>query len=418
MAYALKSDAKHPDHNGVRKFKFKGMYRDSSGRLLSVKDADDKVVWYWSKGAAQSAANEAEVKARRAAPTVATTSGDITYGEWFERTSDGNRHPFTDDDYAELGIMNNFVLPKWGDKRLASITTKAVKDWIRDDLIPGRSASYANKIYYAFKVWINLAVESEVLTATPCTAKMGLPRVYAKSQSYFEPSDIELYRELGFREDYLRVVEFAVETGMRPGEQAGLHEKSVEASRGWVRVADVLVFGKMSIRSHPKDKEPRLVPLTHRAVEIIKEAIGDRDLMSGCGLPHFDGSECASELIFRTKLGKVIKARNVSTALRTFQEQHNLPRKSSYSARRAFVTWALEYGLDPATVQKIVGHAKFGQTLDYFQVGPAARNRLEEVRASANRPSATVSGTVAKSVAERSGRMQEDVASDRDQHAA
>src|SRR3954470_23778827 len=150
MAYAVKSDGKHRDNNNVLKFKYKGMYRDSGDRLLAVKDANEKVMWYWRKGDAVSAATEAEVKARRAAPTIANTSGDITYGEWFERTSDGNRHPTTDDDYAEQSIMRNFVLPKWGETRLASITTKAVKDWIRLELIPGRSASYANKIYYAF----------------------------------------------------------------------------------------------------------------------------------------------------------------------------------------------------------------------------------------------------------------------------
>src|SRR5437764_5041677 len=108
MAYAVKL-AKKRDHNGVLRDRFKGMYRDSAGRLLALKDSNGHVVGYWRKGDAVKAATEAEVEARRAAPTRATVPGDITYGEWFRQTSDGNRHPFSDGDENEQIIMRKFV---------------------------------------------------------------------------------------------------------------------------------------------------------------------------------------------------------------------------------------------------------------------------------------------------------------------
>ena len=414
MAYAVKSDGKHRDNNGVLKFKFKGMFRDSGDRLLAVKDANEKVMWYWRKGDAVSAANEAEIKARRAAPTVANTSGSVTYGEWFEQTSDGNRHPHSDGDDDEQRIMRKIVLPKWGETPLNGIGGKAIKAWIKDDLTPKYAPRYVAKIYYAFKVWINLAMDADILTATPCGPRMGLPTIHKQSRSYFEFGDIEMYRALGFREDYLRVVEFGFETGMRPSEVSGLHVKWVKLDSGWLQVADVLVPGKMSIRSWPKTKEPRLVPLTHRARGLVGEGTGDRDLTAGCGLPHFSGATCDGELIFRSKLGEVITARNVSQALRLFQNKHGLPHKSSYSARRAFATWAIENGLDPATVQKIMGHSNLDQTFDYHQITPAAQARLEEAAAMAKRqPSA-----VAESVANLRRMPTEEVVKLLGQHAA
>jgi hypothetical protein len=63
------------------------------------------------------------------------------------------------------------------------------------------------------------------------------------------------------------------------------------------------------IRPYPKDGDTRSVPLSSKAIEILKRRIEGRDLKSGCGVPHTDGATCTSHLVFRNADGGVANCR-------------------------------------------------------------------------------------------------------------
>ncbi|WP_372495618.1 tyrosine-type recombinase/integrase [Saccharopolyspora soli] len=105
-------------------------------------------------------------------------------------------------------------------------------------------------------------------------------------------------------------IDLAFETGLRPGELAGLHVHRVDLDSGWLEIAEVYVAAKKAIRAYPKDDDSRFVPLTKKAIEIIRRRLEGRDLTRGCGIPHLNGEECETELVLRTPNGRPMTPSN------------------------------------------------------------------------------------------------------------
>lgn len=366
------------------KNRWRAGYRDSAGNKRYVKDATGKTIRYDRKSDARLAANEAEVKANRQAPSSATTTARITWGEWWERIG-GNRHPFSDFDRQEGSLAKSLLIPQWGDTQLNLISNKSIKEWIKS-LKLRYSAYYVRLAYGLLRSTMQEAVDAEILTATPCTGNVGLPKVYRRSKQIMTAGDLRSYGD-ALRPDYLDVIEFSYETGLRPSEVCGLHANRINFDIGWLDIAEVLVAGKRAIRPFPKDKESRPISLTDKAIEILARKLEGRDLKRGCGLPHLDGKECRSELVFRSRTGSVIIPANVNDLLKYVAKRDGFERKTPYAARRAFATWATEGGMDSMAVQKMMGHSTTEQTEDYVQLTSRARARLQEARDKAHRSS-------------------------------
>lgn len=345
---------------------FSGVYRDAAGKKRRVKGTFDR------KTDAREAAQEAEVKARRqAAVRAGTLSARTAWGEWWD-IHNSRRSWESDNGHTEDNIVRNYLLPRWGGVPLNAITHRAVQGWI-DDIKSGRAPSYVQRIYSVFRVSMTAAVDAEVLNASPCVG-VRVPKRQKRSKPYASVEDAE---RLGgeMPECYRDAVEFALETGLRPGELTGLHAHRVDLGEGWLIVAETYVFRQKRMRPWPKDRDERLVPLSSRAVEIVKRRLAGRDLSSGCGLPHIGGEVCRSPLVFLGVRGGTLNRDILNFHLRNAADSAGLVRKSGYSLRRGFITRAAEGGLDVFTLADIVGHADVNQTKEYFQKTPTVRSR-------------------------------------------
>lgn len=352
-------------------------YRDSAGKKLYVKDEHGKTMHYGRKSDARFAGNEAEAKAKRQAPFVASTTKPVKWGEWWNQIG-GNRHPDSDYDDREASIVDCHVMPRWGDVELNRISNKTVKEWIKG-LSARYSANYVHHIYFVFKGSIQEAVDAELLLATPCTGKMGLPKISKnRIKSYIASADLQRYRDAGLRADYLDWLTFIYETGMRPSEVSGLHARWIDVGR--LVVADVLIAHKRVIKSYPKNGEHRIVNLTDEASAILQRHLDAHVLKAGCGLPHLDGSACTSRLVFQSLTGEVIIPKYINTTLRRVAERAGFERKTPYAARRGFGTWAIDGGMASMKVQQQMGHSNQRETEGYVQRSPQERDRLQQAR--------------------------------------
>jgi integrase len=153
----------------------------------------------------------------------------------------------------------------------------------------------------------------------------------------------------------------------------------VNLDTGWLDVVDVYVDKQRVIRPFPKDKDSRPVPLTSAAVEILRRVLDGRDLRKGCGVPHTDGVRCRSELVFRTVAGAPMTPTNFYRQVTRAAQAAKADVRSPYTARRGFGTWAAE-GIDPFTLQLIMGHADMETTAGYVQMTEAARRKLLAAR--------------------------------------
>ncbi|MCU1685098.1 MAG: xerC [Amycolatopsis sp.] len=141
-------------------------------------------------------------------------------------------------------------------------------------------------------------------------------------------------------------------------------------------MAETYVRRKGTIRAHPKDGDERVIPLSSKAIEIIKRRIEGRDMTKGCGVVHTDGTVCTNELIFRNVWGGVLHQDLLSSHIRQSGIAANLTPKSGYALRRGFATRAIEGGMDSFSAKRIMGHSDLEELEGYVQETPAARARM------------------------------------------
>lgn len=357
--------------------RWRGCYRDAAGIQQTVTDGG---LGFVRKTDAKNAAIEAEVKARRQAART-RTSASIEWSDWWDRIAEDRSDRPSDTPRREQGYVDKHIRPAWDTVPLVKIEAPDVRAWVRElekyRTKQGRplAATTIRRIYEVFAMSINTAVREEVLGASPLVG-IRLPVPPSQPKQYATHDQIDTYRGK-LRVDYQRAVDFLLETGLRPSELAGLHPESVDGD--WVIVHHVLVERKHLIRPWPKNRKTRRVPLTTRAVELLAEAMDGRDMTDGCGIPHFDGRPCKSDLVFRTTRGGPVTPGNLRQRLLYAAENSELEYRTPYSMRRGFITWAAP-GIDVLALQKIAGHADKEETAGYHQLTPAELARLRAIR--------------------------------------
>lgn len=353
--------------------KYRGCWRDPSGTKCYTRRPEFPEHPYSRKRDALEAAQEAEVTARRqAAAERGTISASITFGEWW---ATGGQPVEGDSNTADNArrIGRNYLLPKWEDTPLNRIEQREAKAWILD-LLPGREISYVRRIWAEFRRTMNLAVEKGPLTASPCVG-VKLPKARRKARAASDEQYLDKIRPF-LHDFYADMNRVALDTGLRPGELCGLHADALDLDEGWVSVEAVYVRKRNVIRSFPKDKDARPVPLTEDAVRIIRARLAGRDLTAGCGVPHVGGRACRGALVFTNRERRVVTQDAWQAAMRRAADAAEVRARSPYALRRGFATRAARGGVDAFELAEIMGHADVRQTREYVQQSPAARDRL------------------------------------------
>lgn len=366
--------------------RFRGIYYDSAGQKQRVKGT------FATEKEALSNAQEAEIKAqRRASIKRGTQSARMKWRDWWDLVVEDRESSLESDTVKnDRKIAEAYLLPRWGDTSVNQMPTDEIQEWIdevsrglhppptRKKGAPRRKLkpSYVRRILSVLSMSMGLLVP-KVLEVNPCLG-VKVARPPKRAKPYSTPGRLDTIRE-HLRGDYQDAAEFQLETGLRPGEVCGLHAERVDEEGGRLVVAEVRVLHRKMIRAHPKDEDVRVVPLTDKAIEIIRRRLAGRDLTKGCGLPHADGHECTSPLVFRTERGLPMSQEAYAAALRRAAEKAkvDVPSLTPYANRRGFATRAAEGGLNAFDLAILLGHADLRQTQEYVQQTSAARGRLK-----------------------------------------
>lgn len=367
--------------------KWRGGWRNADGAKSYTKKATHPEHPYARKSDARAAAVEAEARAaRHAAVDAGTLSARITWSLWWGTVAETRANAPSDTHLTELYIVRDYLMPRWGDTPLNGVKHKQVQKWV-DSLADGTcpewkganppEPSYVRRIFATFRMSMQKAVAEGALDATPC-AGIVLPRLRKKRKQHLT---VDEAAQIGpaLREDYRDALDTIHETGLRPSELCGLHADRIDWDNLWVEVDMVYVYRSKLIRSWPKDKDARRVPLTAKAVEIVRRRLEGRELTGGCGVRHADGSECDSVLVFLTELGRPMSAQQMGNRLRYAAKAHQVPKRTPYSGRRGFATRAARGGADAFAIAEVMGHANVQMTQGYVQdelIGPLIRSAL------------------------------------------
>lgn len=360
-----------------------GRYR--AGYWTKV-DGKSKKVWvdgtFRLPTEALAAANEAQVISRRQANRAkGTLPATITWDEWWELLC-VDREFESDTRVVEDSLVAKHIRPRWGDTPLNEINRPDVQKWVeslRKQRTPQRTfykPRYVCAIYAKFAMTINAAVTADppVLFASPLKG-ITLPKVPRRAKAFLPVDDVEPL-SAALRDDYADCVAFDMETGLRPGELAGLHDDQVDVVGKVLTVQTVYVRRAKRMRDWPKDDDVRTIPLSARAIEIYQRRVAGRDMSRSCGVPHYGDITCRHDLVFRTQLGNVLDYNTFRQVMQRAAVKAKLPGRSGYALRRGFATRLARGGIDLFELMDIMGWSNPNLAREYIQQSPGTRDRV------------------------------------------
>ena len=194
-----------------------------------------------------------------------------------------------------------------------------------------------------------------------------------------EETDIFLEVAQGYR--YFNTFSLALETGMRIGELLGLKWTDVDFENRTIYVNRTLVYVTCKDEQNPKygkkinefhepktEKGKRKIPMTLKAYQILKR---QKLWKAGIEAKGKKASEEFKDLVFVTTRNAPVSQTDTDLVMkiisdRIAEEHENFKPLTPHTLRHTFATRCIERGMNPKTVQVILGHSSVNITMNLY----------------------------------------------------
>jgi integrase len=260
-------------------------------------------------GEKEALAKQAELRGKKSRGEVVRTS-NVTFkdfsSEWLE--SKRKLRPWTKQNYE--AALKNYLVPRFGNRKLASITASDVAALVREFEAKGFTRSYIDNLLKPLAGTFKLAIRRGLVGVNPVALLTEDERPERKHKEVHEwtPEEIEAFlaaararaSEQASRHDYYPLLLTAIRTGLRLGELLGLQwddadlgeHPCLHVRRQWTRTG---VF------TEPKTSSAiRRIPLGPSMVQFFRE-YAKKTLEEGRD----------SNLVFASRNGTPLTHRNV-----------------------------------------------------------------------------------------------------------
>jgi integrase len=291
-------------------------------------------------------------------PTLAPCFSD--FAEEFLKLVKDERRPRTHHRYT-VSLVS--LKKAFGSKRLSEITPEEIDHFKQARLNSGRKGSTINRDLACLRRLLRVAVRRNKLRSSPFTdgrvdflPEQGRERIlsFQEERGYLDAANPTL-RD---------VATIMLECGARPDEVFR------------VRVEDVILMGRtLKIQSGKTKNARRTIPLTEAALDVLKRRIYQAKgpyifpFRKGFGLPDWNRPMTQLWNAHREALHK----------------SKILPAFTLYDCRHTYGTRAIEGGIDPLTLMRLMGHANLATTNRYVHLSQnhlaEAQRRIEAYRA-------------------------------------
>lgn len=323
--------------------------------------------------------------------------GKILLGDWWEEYWEvQSKKGKIKTRNRKLSVWTAHIQPKWARYKLIDLEYMALQRWLTHEVKGHRTQVQVRRLLIGLldaaikdgqRIQDNPAVHLEVTAPKP-----------AKHPDDLKPPTEAQYALIhaALPEYYQRILrDFAYETGMRPGEYAGLRLHCVDEEAMTVQVREILVLdkGRLCRQEAPKTEAGfRTVPLTPRAmgaIRFMKEKWKPKATRSAIG----DGYELhVEELVFRGPKGSALNMNNLQRPWKKAIEQAGVARivKDPQTGRKEWWPRLYEYRHDVATrlhhagvaevdTQAFLGQKRGGKvTWIYTHESEEAQRRVRE----------------------------------------
>lgn len=276
----------------------------------------------------------------------------------------------------QRGILENYLLPRFGGMDLKEITRRQIDDWLLN-LKAARTrqplqADIKNKILAAFRHIMTEAEDRGLIERNPAD---GIPpfrdlsrqqrRIFSTDElRQLFPTDTEKLLDIWLTTDWAAYFFLLASTGLRPGEVAALTWGDWVRSRGGL-IVSASIEAITRDRKDTKTGAIKPVPLTARGTQILLWLESTREETS------------KDTLLFTAKDGGPLILNTIGKHFEASLTRAGIPAagRTPYSLRHSFDTHAMKL-LDTATVQELMGHKTMKMTMETYY-HPTDEDRLE-----------------------------------------
>lgn len=260
--------------------------------------------------------------------------------------------------------INYRINPYLGNTPLKQLTPTAIQQWINTLQTTEKLApkSIAN-LYNILNPALERAVMDNLIPTNPC-ANAVLPKKQPFQAQVYNQQQIQRLFALVKGTDMELIVLLALYLGLRRGEMVALQWDDINLTTGTVYVHRnrVLAKGKVIDKSPKSTAGVRIIPLGAPQIQQLKEAreqyLLDK-LAWGKGFKD-------TNLVLRKPDGSAYNPDSISQKWERFVKKSGLPVIRLHDLRHSCATALIAAGVNPKTVQTIMGHANMQVTMGIY----------------------------------------------------
>ena len=323
---------------------------------------------------------------------IDTRGGDMTLNQLFElfmktKASIRESTRCNYENFWAISIRPSVI----GEMKICQIKQIHLKKLYAELKAKGTKNSTIQVYHVLISAVFQLAVDNDFIRKNPCkNCRKDMKKESTPRQALTIKEQETLLDFVENSDTYcgnLPVLKFALATGLRIGELAGLRFDDIDMQYNVIHVRRQLIYRNYAGKGYEFHAEPpksssgvRDVPLTTTAKESLIEQkkldliLGKRakersvDGLKGFIFINSNGNPVLT-INFDTMLKNVVRAYNKKESLAAEKEHREpvlLPHISAHILRHTACTRMAEAGIDPKVLQAIMGHSNISVTMDVY----------------------------------------------------